>query len=304
MLVESLQWSKPLRTRIAPTPSGFLHIGNAYSFVLTWLWSQLHQAELLLRIDDADQQRIRPEYLEDIFYSLDFLGIVPSCGPSSVQEFLDKFSQTYREDLYQHAISLLKQQNALFPCRCSRKQLQQNKLCTCLESPPQAESEQQTAWKLDTAQALALELRDWQAGTHHLHLHHLAPYPSIQKRDGKAAYQLSSVIDDDFWGVNVIIRGADLWASTGIQLHLANLLGKTEFQHALFYHHPLILSLNGEKLSKSKGDTSLHAYRQSASAAPIFRQIATFLQLPSAEKITNGQTLLDAAHTLEWPKIF
>ncbi|NJL14359.1 MAG: hypothetical protein HC913_16005 [Microscillaceae bacterium] len=80
-----------LRTRFAPTPSGFLHEGNAFSFVLTWLAARHFGGKIHLRIDDLDQTRCRPEYVEDIFRSLDWLGLDWDSGPQGVDDFLKTF---------------------------------------------------------------------------------------------------------------------------------------------------------------------------------------------------------------------
>ncbi|MCY4495585.1 MAG: glutamate--tRNA ligase family protein, partial [Acidimicrobiaceae bacterium] len=79
--------SFPLVTRIAPTPSGFLHLGNVYNFILTWWWARSQNGKLILRIDDADTSRLRVEYVEDIFVTLEWLGMDIDQGPSGVEQF-------------------------------------------------------------------------------------------------------------------------------------------------------------------------------------------------------------------------
>lgn len=83
-------------TRIAPTPSGFLHLGNAFSFLKTKALAQKHNAKILLRIDDLDRERYRPEYVQDIFDTLDFLEIKIDLGPKNLQEFESEWSQVLR----------------------------------------------------------------------------------------------------------------------------------------------------------------------------------------------------------------
>ena len=113
------------QTRIAPTPSGFLHLGNAYSFLLTKALAEKHGAKILLRIDDLDRERYRQEYVQDIFDTLDFLEIQIHQGPSSVAEFESQWTQQERMPLYQEALNQLQQSRLLFSCTCSRSQILQ-----------------------------------------------------------------------------------------------------------------------------------------------------------------------------------
>ena len=95
-----------MKTRIAPTPSGFLHVGNAVSFLITYCLAKSENGKLLLRIDDLDRERYRKEYLEDIFYALDWLGIQYDEGPSSVADFDKYWSQHQRLSLYDDVLNL------------------------------------------------------------------------------------------------------------------------------------------------------------------------------------------------------
>jgi len=93
------------RIRIAPTPSGFLHIGNALSFMITEALAQKKNADILLRVDNLDRARQKPEYVEDVFQSLQHLGIEYQLGPKNAQELSDEWSQWNRLELYSKAIS-------------------------------------------------------------------------------------------------------------------------------------------------------------------------------------------------------
>ena len=97
-----------LKTRIAPTPSGLLHEGNGISFLLTYALARAYEGQILLRIDDLDAERMRLAYLDDIFRTLDWLGIEWDEGPSSVADFQQNWSQHHRLDLYQNALDTLK----------------------------------------------------------------------------------------------------------------------------------------------------------------------------------------------------
>jgi glutamyl/glutaminyl-tRNA synthetase len=123
MTLKMLDNSNPFKTRIAPTPSGFLHIGNGASFVATWVLARVNAGKILLRIDDLDAERMRPEYVEDIFKTLDWLGLDWDEGPFSVADFSQNWSQHLRLDLYEKALSDLQKTGDLYICNCSRKDI-------------------------------------------------------------------------------------------------------------------------------------------------------------------------------------
>ena len=108
-------------TRIAPTPSGYLHAGNIANFVLARNFANQHAGKLWLRIDDCDSSRVRDEYLEDIFTTLDWLGIKWDLGPQSVLDFKQNYSQLNKKKTYWEILQKL----PTFVCRCSRKDIRQ-----------------------------------------------------------------------------------------------------------------------------------------------------------------------------------
>ncbi|WP_297937656.1 glutamate--tRNA ligase family protein [Campylobacter showae] len=108
-----------ITSRIAPTPSGFLHAGNVYNFLLTYLFTRAFDGKLYLRIDDYDLPRYRRQYVENIFRVLEMLGIDFDGGPSGVEEFEIKFSSKFRLGAYQNALKKLEQKGACYTCECS-----------------------------------------------------------------------------------------------------------------------------------------------------------------------------------------
>ena len=118
----------PIHSRIAPTPSGFLHKGNAFSFLLTWILVRKTSGTLTLRIDDIDKNRKRPEYLQDIFETLHFLGIDWDKGAKNPTDFEANYSQHHFLEIYQKKIEILKSKNAIFECACSRSEIQNRNL--------------------------------------------------------------------------------------------------------------------------------------------------------------------------------
>jgi glutamyl-tRNA synthetase len=118
-----------LRTRIAPTPSGFLHAGNAVNFLITHELARAARGTLLLRIDDLDAERARPEYLDDIFRSLEWLGIDWDEGPTGPEDFLRNWSQRSRIERYSELLLGLRKGGHLYACECSRKAVPGLHLC-------------------------------------------------------------------------------------------------------------------------------------------------------------------------------
>lgn len=274
---------------MAPTPSGYLHPGNGLSFVLTWLLARSQGGRILLRIDDLDQQRFRPAYLEDIFETIDWLGIDYDEGPSGPTDFLAHFSQTKRIDLYSAFLKELQEECSIYACTCTRKmrreQPQGEEPCRDKSIPL---STPNAAWKIALPHPAPVSFSEWGKASTMMDLAVGLKDFVIQKKDGTPAYQLTSLVDDLHWNINFVVRGEDLLWSTAAQTWIAQQLKRPAFLETLFWHHPLVLGDNGEKLSKSKGAGSLKLWREAGhSPAKIYGWVADYLGLP-----------LDASHSL------
>jgi glutamyl/glutaminyl-tRNA synthetase len=253
------------QTRIAPTPSGFLHLGNAYSFLLTKALAEKHGAKILLRIDDLDRERYRQEYVQDIFDTLDFLEIQIHQGPSSVAEFESQWTQQERMPLYQEALNQLQQSRLLFSCTCSRSQILQIDprgiyLGQCMDRRMLLDKNE-ASWRINTLDADFLDYLAYPSTQKSALIPEEASCYVVRKKDKDPAYQLSSLLDDIHFGVDLIVRGQDLFPSTLAQLDLARILEKKEFAKTTFYHHPLLKGPNQSKLSKSAGAFSIQQLR-------------------------------------------
>jgi len=253
-------------TRFAPTPSGFLHIGNIYSFLLTKVLAEKTRAKILLRIDDLDRERYRPEYLQDIFDSLDFMEINYDIGPKTVTEFEGEWSQIHRMEKYNMALEILRTKKVVFGCDCSRKKIQQMDpsgyyLGHCQSRNIQL-AKNEICWRMDTFDSDFIHIKTLNDGRKSYTLPEDAAFFVVRKKDKLPAYQLTSVVDDVHYGVDLIVRGNDLLASTLGQQLIANQLESSSFQDATFHHHPLIKGPGNKKLSKSEGATSIQYLRK------------------------------------------
>lgn len=264
-------------TRIAPTPSGYLHLGNAYSFALTAAIAQNTGAQILLRIDDLDRERADIAYVTDIFETLDFLDIRWQQGPHNVDEYKNQWSQLCRLNNYQPALDALAQSGAVFACTCSRKQLQTTGYqCHCADKHLPLDAPD-VAWRLFTDDR-TLTINTLTQGAITASLPAALKNFVVRKKDRFPAYQLTSLLDDSFFGVDLIVRGEDLWESTIAQHYLASILGISLFVNSTFHHHKLLVAENNTKLSKSAGATSIQYMRvRGISPTEVYAQIGEMI---------------------------
>lgn len=291
----------PQKTRFAPTPSGLLHPGNGLSFIITWVLARAAGASILLRIDDLDEQRRRQAYIEDIFYTLDWLGLDYDEGPAGVDDFLAHWTQRSRMDLYQQALNRLRHTtDGLYACNCTHRQLQASAVQkgiyagSCRTAGLSLDLPQ-VAWRLQLTEEAQLLCRGWGgAADQYLSPAGLMGDFVVRKKDGDPAYQLTSMVDDLHFGVTAVVRGMDLLPSTAAQLYLASVLREDTFLQLRFFHHPLLLDGAGEKLSKSQGAGSLQAWREAGhSPARLLDTAARWLGLtPPTEGLSSAAALL------------
>ncbi|HVW96005.1 MAG TPA: glutamate--tRNA ligase family protein [Mucilaginibacter sp.] len=263
------------RTRIAPTPSGFLHLGNVMSFVITAGLAHRAGAKILLRIDDMDQDRAEGKYIQDIFDTLNFLEISWDEGPRDAGDFERNFTQVRRRDLYDAYLKKLYENGLVYACNCSRRQLATTGyVCHCSDRHFDPDKKG-ISWRLRTDNDKPIITRCPDAdliNTLPPEMHNFV----VKRKDDLPAYQLTSVADDLFYDIDLIVRGNDLRHSTLAQQQLASFLGEAEFNHTVFYHHPLLTAPGGAKLSKSAGATSIRYMRENGrTPADIFTAIAT-----------------------------
>ena len=247
------------RSRYAPTPSGYLHAGNLANFERVRHWMNELQGEVLLRIDDMDGPRARPDYIEHIFLDLEKVGLTWDLGPRTPEEHHAIFSQRLRLAEYKQALLNWGGSGLLYLCSCSRKE----KVCECRntlltkEDLPEAiqvleagAAQRKYALKLKVEDSVEVVWSDKEQGLVCLDLQLELGDFVIWRKDGIPAYQWVSLLEDSWQSITHIVRGEDLLTSTAAQLYLSKLCG-LEFRKVQFWHHELLCDEQGRKLSKS-----------------------------------------------------
>lgn len=238
-----------METRIAPTPSGYLHVGNAANALLAAWWASQEGLALRLRIDDLDATRARPEYLEDIFDLLTWLGIAWTHGPRTVAEC--QSSREMRTRLAREALdAALARGLPGYACTCTRRTITVTPTHGC----PGACRNRDHAL---TPGASAMRVHVPSGTTvivdgEEIPLDVVLGDFVLWRREDLPAYQWVSVVEDTHHGTTHILRGDDLRVSTAAQRYLSAFLPDTGFIDADVRHHPLVLGDTGIKLSKSQ----------------------------------------------------
>jgi glutamyl/glutaminyl-tRNA synthetase len=240
-----------VRTRFAPSPTGYLHLGHVVNAIYVWGLARAHNGSVLLRIEDHDRQRSRPEFEAAILEDIEWLGFTPDEGRHPV------LRQSEQPDAYARALDRLRRAHHVYACACSRKRIGGERYGGRCRAAGLADGK---------GRGLRVQLEPGDESFTDLRAGPLVQTPSLQcgdilvrDREGQWTYQFAVAVDDYRQDITHVIRGEDLLASTGRQIALARMLGRDE--PPSFFHHPLIM--NGEeKLSKSRGDTGVRELRE------------------------------------------
>jgi glutamyl-Q tRNA(Asp) synthetase len=253
-------------TRFAPSPTGRLHLGHAFSAVLGHNRARESGGRFLLRIEDLDPGRSRPEFVEHIFEDLRWLGVEWDDEP---------LVQSQRVELYADALEELRQRGLVYPCFCTRADIAASLTaphgdagssypgtCRGLADDPDRRTTTPHSWRLDSAKALAAAgLPSWEEedGREFAATEDDIGDAILARKDAPSSYHLACVVDDAASGVNLVVRGADLRPSTPIQRLLQTLLGRPEPR---YLHHPLVTHQDGRRLAKRDQAPTLAAMRE------------------------------------------
>ena len=275
-------------SRLAPTPSGYLHLGNAFSFILTWLLVRRLGGKLHLRIDDLDAPRLNQNCLEDIFIQLEWLGLDYDTGPQGPDDHLRRFSQSLRLEEYMSALEEIRESGLLYACSCSRKQyLSKSKNGqypgTCREKKLDF-NQPGMAWRFRSETEIPPDDTYLIEGEQEENQFPFLGDAIMRRKDGLPSYQIASLVDDLKNQCSLIVRGMDLFPSTHFQISVAGKMVWQEFKEIMFVHHPLLKDSFGKKLSKSEAALSLKTLRKEKSEPVfIYRGVARSLDLPGDE---------------------
>lgn len=260
------------RGRFAPTPSGPMHIGNAFTALLAWLQMRHASGTFVLRIEDIDGPRSRPEYTQLIVEDLTWMGLDWDEGPAT-GGLCGPYLQSQRLELYEQAVRHLERSGRLYPCYCSRAELAAIAsaphglasegavypgLCKALSEEDRARKAQLKPPSLRVAvPERSFSFEDGMAGVQHVLPGALGDFV-VKRADGQFSYQLAVVVDDAAMEITDVLRGADLLDSTPRQLVLYELL---EAAPPSFCHVPLLCGPEGGRLSKRDRSLSLATLR-------------------------------------------
>ncbi len=245
--------------RFAPSPTGRIHAGNIFAYLIAWLSVKAQGGRMVLRIEDLDPERSKPELADAVQRDLEALGLTWDEGP---------FHQHDRADAYAEAYERVAEALPVYPCFCTRADLSALSAphlgekrvypgtCRAL-SPAQVEERMrrgdEPAWRAAVPDQI-IGFEDAFQGWHEQHLAKECGDFIIRRKDGAFAYQLAVVVDDAAQGVTSVVRGVDLLSSTPQQMLLQRALG---YPTPSYGHVPLIVNECGRRLSKRDEDASL-----------------------------------------------
>jgi len=281
----------PYRGRLAPSPTGLLHLGHASTFLIAGARAREANGALALRNEDLDTQRSRPEFYRAMLEDLHWLGINWQEGPD-VGGSCGPYSQSERREHYLAAWRQLRDTGFLYPCRCSRKDLAQAVSApqdnddegpiypgTCRPLPSSTQKDYVDPagvnWRFRVPDGEAIGSDDRHFGRQHFVAGRDFGDFILWRRDDVPAYQLACVVDDAAMRITEVVRGADLLKSTARQLLIYRALG---LEPPEWYHCPLITDANGQRLAKRHDALAIRALREQGKRPEDVRQMLAGMQ--------------------------
>ncbi len=259
-------------TRFAPAPTGYLHLGHVANALYVWNDARARGGHVLLRIEDHDRERCRPEYEVTLLEDLEWLGFHADAP---------LVRQSEREALYAEVAAQLDRQGLLYGCTCSRRLLNPPSSIPHPPSSPYPGTCREAGHELTDDVGWRVRLPDDEIRFDDRWCGPQVQVPAqqcgdllIRDRKGNWTYQFVATVDDHLQGITDVIRGQDLLDSTGRQILLGRLIGRPT--PATFAHHPLIMKSATQKLSKSDGDTGIRDVRAAGwTRDQVLREAAT-----------------------------
>jgi len=276
-------------TRFAPSPNGSLHLGHAFSAIVAHDLARERGGRFLLRIEDIDGARSRPELAEEFRADLAWLGL----------EWEEVATQSSRLASYAEAAARLREMGLLYPCRCTRAEIAEAALAKGSDGPvypgtcrgAAVDPAGPVAWRLDVAAALArtgpLSWIDERAGEQRARPDLAGDAVLVRKDAGTpASYHLAATLDDAADGVTLVTRGTDLFPASHVHRLLQALL---DLPVPTWHHHPLLLDADRKKLAKRRGSPSLADRRRASEDGRALADALRKGRLPAG--ITLGEGL-------------
>lgn len=269
--------SRPVTGRLAPTPSGYLHLGNARSFLLAWLWARHEGGRVIMRVEDIDRSRCRTILREAGLADLEWLGIDWDAGPHAGDP-PSEYDQHTRFELYREHLQKLVDPGLAYPCVCSRKDIAQASSAphgdegavypgTCRDrwrsfEHAKQESGVEPAWRFRWND-VAVHFDDEVVGDVTIAPSTLGDFV-LWRRDDLPSYQLAVTVDDALQSVTQVLRGRDLSTSTARQLVLYSALELTP--PSQWAHVPFVQDASGRRMAKRDSDLALIHLRETGVA--------------------------------------
>ncbi len=273
--------------RFAPSPSGRMHMGNLWSCLLAWLSARSVGGGMVLRLEDLDPDRCRPEYCDQVMRDLEWLGLDWDGEP---------VYQSKRTEVYRQAFQTLEQQDIIYPCFCTRAErlaasaphrsdgaVVYDGRCGRLRLAEREELSRtrRPSWRVRTPERV-IAFRDLLQGDYKEDLKQDCGDFILRRSDGVFAYQLAVVVDDAAMGITQVVRGSDLLSSTPRQLWLQERLN---LPHPEYGHLPLLLAPDGRRLAKRDRDLELGRLQKRHTAPELVGRLAfaaNFIDRPEA----------------------
>lgn len=281
--------------RIAPSPSGYMHLGNAYSSLLAWAHAKSKNGQFILRLEDLDERCHNPEITQQLITDLHWLGIEWDEEP---------YIQSDRLSIYEDALNIIKSKAEVFPCFCTRADLHAASAPHASDGTPIYSG---ACYKLNSSEieelkhahryALRLHVPDNEIAFNDVVMGEYTQSLSddcgdfvLRRSDGIFAYQLVCVVDDIASGVTEIVRGNDLLSSTPRQMYLYELFDAKAPQ---YLHHPLLVAPDGRRLAKRNKDCTIMSLRdRGAKPEDIIGYVAfSSGQIDTLEQMTREEFL-------------
>ncbi len=247
---------KEIRVRIAPSPTGTLHVGTARTALFNELFARKHGGSFIIRTEDTDKERSKPEYEENILDGMKWLGLTWNEGPDKGGDF-GPYRQSERTASYTEVLQKLLDEKKAFYCTCPPAKTVEEKVpCTCFENPPADTSKAVIRLKVEPQ---VVEFHDEIRGDIQVSTESFGHDFVIARAIDDPVFHLAVVVDDALMKISHVIRGEDHLHNTIKHILIQRALG---YEQPIYAHLPLLLDEQKRKLSKRSGETSLMAYKE------------------------------------------